>query len=177
MAKRIPGSGQLNASTISSTRGSKMNETCGANSVTSINVSTNFFKNQATMPSSTGAATNRSFSNFRNAAVVTGSIQTVAETSSTYCNNNNGTFKTTIDPSSVVSGVYNFKFQGESSWTECTTNSRTNTGLSGPADYTTCIRDGLNNSANQSVVTGVGNVGYASATKNYCFQRGVQRVI
>ena len=174
MAKRIPGSGQLKASIISSTRGSKMNETCSATSVTSINASTNFFKCNATMPNSTGAATNRSFSDFRNAAVVTGTIFTRSESSSTYNDANDGSFTTTIDPSSVVSGGYNFRF-GSGAWVEQSTNSRTINGLDS-GNYTTCIRDGLNNAANQSVVAAVATVGLADGDRRYCFQRGVIRV-
>jgi len=176
MAKKIPGSGQLNAGTISSVRGSKMDQTCVASSTNSINNSTTFFKCQATMPGSTGAASNRSFSNFRNAAVVTGNISTVAESASTYNDANNGSFTTTIQTDSVVSGVYNFKFQGESAWTECTSNSRTINGLTSGI-YTTCIRDGLNPAACQSYVAANGCVGLADGNRRYVFQRNVNRII
>lgn len=173
--KKIPGSGVLNAGTISSVRGSKMDETCVASSTNSINASTTFFVEQATMPNSSGTFCNRGFSNFRNAAVVTGNIDTVAESASTYDDANNGSFTTTIQTDSVVSGVYNFAFNG-GPWVESTNNSRTINGLTS-GNYTTCIRDGLNNGANQSVVAAVGCVGLADGNRRYVFQRGVSRVV
>jgi len=184
--KYLPPTGSsISASCMNVVRKCKLDQTTVTpTSVNSIETSTNFYKNQASMPNSTGAATNQKFSNFYDASVVTGHIYARAESWSTYGDNNDGLIAINIDCNSIVTKnnqkVYNFKFE-TGQWIErietvsspdANCRVATSTGYSN-GNKVVYIRDGLNSAAGQSIVSATVCVGYNDEDRNYCIQRNI----
>tara|TARA_R110000803_G_scaffold157920_2_gene222217 strand:- start:5139 stop:5717 length:579 start_codon:yes stop_codon:yes gene_type:complete len=179
-----PSGSSISTSCMNIVRKCKLNQTTVTpTSPNSIADSTNFYKNKANMPNSTGAATNQKFSNFNDASIVSGTVITRSETWSTYADTNDGAIEAYIDCDSIVTKnnekVYNFS-RSSGTYIEKVENINTpNTncrcyrwgGLSSGINKIVYIRDGLNHAAGQNPAGGYTTVGYNDNARVYCIQR------